>query len=595
MTMQFFSELRRRRVIRGAGLYAVGAWVATEVSATVLPLLSVPEKYVTGIVITLILLFPVAMIMVWIYDVGPAGIKRTPALAPDESDGQRPGLLFHIALLVLAMLVLGYGLFWLGSTRALKSVPRSSIGVLPFQNLSSDPSKDYFSDGISEEILNLLAQVEGLSVAARTSSFAFRDSNDDVPTIGNKLGVEAVLEGSVRWAEDTDRVRVTAQLIDAGSGYHLWSDNFDRDLKDIFEVQSEIAGAIVDVLRIKLGTEAITWQAPTTDTVAYDAYLQGRKLSNQRRVDGLRQSIDFFHRAISRDPAFAQAYAAIAVTYLSLQSYSDESAEELRAMARDSAQQALTLSPELAEAHAVRARLAQYAGLWSDAQFAFFAATSMDPNDVTTRVWYAEFLLAAGKLTAAQEQAARALELEADNPLPQAISAGVAMASSDNEACVQHAQQASSLGFSQGINVIEGICLARLGRMQDASRALVPAVDPMQEVSSLREFATALAVSGSLREAAQTAQQAGPYEPTDYWSLLIAIFAGNNDVAFELLQNKVGSGDHGNMTLLWGPEAASLRQDARFMELMRQSGVIEIWRNDLPDLCEADGEELRCR
>ena len=551
-----------------------------------------PEKFVTGIVITLILLFPVAMILVWIYDVGPSGIIRT---AASKSEDPRPGTLFHVALLVLAMLLLGYGLFWLGSTRALQSLPRSSIAVLPFQNLSNDPGKDYFSDGISEEILNLLAQVEGLSVAARTSSFALRDSNDDIRTIGAKLGVEAVLEGSVRWADDTDRVRVTAQLIDAESGYHLWSKNFDRDLKDIFNMQSEIARAIVDVLRIKLGTDQVAWQAPTGDTVAYDAYLQGRKLLNQRRVGSLRQSIDFFHRALSRDPAFAQAHAAIAVAYLSLPSFADEPTEQLREMAREAAQRALALSPELAEAHAVRARLAQYAGRWPDAQFAFFAATSMDRNDVTTRVWYAEFLLAAGKLAEAHTQAARALELESDNPLPQAISAADAMTRGDNESCMEHAMKARELGYSRNINVIEGICLARLGRMQEASRALAPAVDPMRDTSSLRELATALAVSGSLLDAARVAQQAGNYQADDPWALLVAVAAGDNNAAFARLRQEFADGDYGGLPLLWGPEAAGLRQDGRFLELMTQSGVKEIWRNDLPDLCEAAEGELRCR
>ena len=186
--MRFLSELRRRRVIRVAGLYAVGAWIATEVSATVLPLLQVPEKFVTGIVITLIAMFPVAMILAWIYDVGPSGIRRTREVDSTADADGRPGVLFHILLLILAMLLFGYALFYFGQTRALQSIPRNSIAVLPFENLSSDASKDYFSDGVSEEILNLLAQVEGLNVAARTSSFALRDSNDDIRTIGDKLG-----------------------------------------------------------------------------------------------------------------------------------------------------------------------------------------------------------------------------------------------------------------------------------------------------------------------------------------------------------------------------------------------------------------------
>lgn len=592
--MQFFSELQRRRVIRGAGLYAVGAWVTTEVSATVLPLLYVPEKFVTGIVITLILLFPVAMVLVWIYDVGPAGISRTPELKDDGGGQPRPGMLFHVSLLVLAMLVFGYGLFWLGSTRTLQSVPRSSVAVLPFKNLSNDSGKDYFSDGISEEILNLLAQVEGLSVAARTSSFALRDSSDDIRTIGRKLGVEAVLEGSVRWAEETDKVRVTAQLIDAESGYHLWSENFDRELKDVIALQSEIASAIVDVLRIKLGTDERAWQAPTEDQAAYDAYLQGRKLLNQRSGSSLKQSIDFFHRALSRDPAFAQAHAAIAVAYLSLPSFSDEPVERLREMASESAQQALALSPELAEAHAVRARLAQYAGRWTDAQFAFFAATSMDPHDVTTRVWYAEFLLAAGKLAKARTQASTALALESDNPLPQAITAAEAMTSGDNQTCIKHAKKAHNLGFSRSVYVIEGICLARLGRMQEASGALASAVDPMQEASSLREFSEVLAVSENLAAAARVASQTMAYQSTDPWSLLVSLAIGDNDAAFAHLEQDFAENDYSSMSLLWSPEAAGFRQDARFLQLMEQSGVVEIWRNDLPDMCSAEEGKLRC-
>jgi TolB-like protein len=276
--MQFFSELRRRRVMRVAGLYAVIAWIATEVSATVLPLLQVPEYFVTGIVITLIIVFPVAMILAWIYDVGPTGIEKTPDIEGGPQRGDRPGTLFHVLLLVLAMVVFGYALFYFGQTRAIQAMQRSSIAVLPFENLSNDPSRDYFSDGMSEEILNLLAKVQGLSVAARTSSFAFRDKNDDIRTIANQLGVETVLEGSVRWAGEGDRVRITAQLIDASSGYHLWSENFDRELKDVFEVQSEIAKAIVAILRIKLGADQADWVAPTSNSVAYDLYLRGRRV-----------------------------------------------------------------------------------------------------------------------------------------------------------------------------------------------------------------------------------------------------------------------------------------------------------------------------
>ena len=584
--MQYFSELRRRRVFRVAGLYAVGAWVTTEVSATVLPLLQVPEKYITGIVIALIVLFPVVMILAWIYDVGPKGITKTPELEEGEAAAsRRPGKLFHVSLLFLAVLVFGYALFYLGQTRALQSIPRSSIAVLPFANMSDDASKDYFSDGISEEILNLLAKVEGLSVAARTSSFAYRDSNEDIRAIADKLGVETVLEGSVRWTDDSGRVRITAQLIDAATGYHLWSENFDRDLEDVFQVQSEIAGAIVDILRIQLAPEQAAWTAPTADSEAYDAYLRGRQLLNQRRVAQIRESIDYFHRAVSRDPAFASAFASMAVAYVSLPSFTGEPVEQLHGMAEDAVQRALALSPELAEAHAVRARLAQFEGEWTRAEFGFFAATSMDPNDVTTRVWYSGFLTAAGKLGQGRAQAERALELEPENPLTQAVMAVSAMVEGDNDTCIDTAKKARELGFSTVVNSMEAICLGRLGRLDEAAQVLRAALGPIDESSALASLAAALAGADSLEDAARSAMAQAQEWPQDRWAIWLAAAAGDAEAAFAGLAEVAAGSGYLHLQLLWTPEGAVLRTDDRFLELIRDSGMAQIWRSDLPDLC----------
>jgi len=584
--MQLLSELRRRRVIRVAGLYAVAAWVATEVSATVLPLLQVPERYVTTIVIGLIALFPVVMVLAWIYDIGPTGIEKTPEPETDNKTAGRPGMLFHVLLLLLVMLVFGYALFYFGQTRALQSVPRSSIAVLPFDNLSNDADKDYFSDGMSEEILNLLAKVEGLDVAARTSSFALRDSNDDIPTIGRKLGVETVLEGSVRWAGDSNQVRVTAQLIDATSGYHLWSDNFDRDLEDIFSVQSEIAMAIVEKLRISLGTAS--WVAPTVDAEAYDLYLRGRQLLNARRVAQIRESIDYFQRAVARDPGFAPALAAMAVAYVSLPIYSDEPVEQLHSMAEEAVQRVLTLSPENAEAHAVRAWLAQYEGEWRRAEFGYFAATSMDPNDVTTRVWYSGFLLIAGKLEQGQLQAERALELDPDNPLTRAAAATAAMVRGENESCVENAAAARELGFSSFVNNLEGICLARLGRFDDASEALTMALAPMQGDSALASLAATLPGATSLQEAAASAMAGADLWQNDPWAMWLAAAAGEQDRAFARINEGFVDGGYLHAQLLWTPETAVLRGDPGFLKIMRDSGIARIWRNDPPDLCNSE-------
>ena len=350
------------------------------------------------------------------------------------------------------------------------------------------------------------------------------------------------------------------------------------------------------MLRIKLGAEQAPWQAPTEDPVAYDAYLRGRQLLNQQRVAQVRQSIDFFHRALSRDPSFAAAHAAIAVAYISLPSYADEPIEQLHAMAEEAAQNALALSPELAEAHAVRARLAQFAGNWSAAQFGYFAATSMDPNDVTTRVWYSQFLRLQGKLEQAAEQSAMALELDPDNPLTQATSAVQAMTDGNTEACVEHARIASELGFSSMINVIEGICLARLGQLEEAGRALVPAIDPMQPASGLRSFADELPGAPDLTTAARKALESSDQWPDDPWTYTLCLLAGDVDHAYASLEASGDDRGYLPLTLMWLPEAAALRQDPRFLEFATSTGVTELWRNDLPDLCGADAEgRFSCR
>ena len=250
--MAFLAEIRRRRVGKVAVAYGAVAWAVTESASVVLPALGVPEWAMTFLVVFLLAGFPIAMVLAWVFDVSPTGIQRTEPLPADASRPQmqfRTRAAFGVAVL-LAMAGLGYLLYERGLGRAEASGKHSSIAVLPFTNLSGDASKDYFSDGMSEELLNLLARVPGLQVAARTSAFAFKGRNVDIREVGRELGVETVLEGSVR--QSGEQVRVTAQLIDTETGFHLWSETYDRKLQDIFAVQDEIAKAIVDKLRIEL-------------------------------------------------------------------------------------------------------------------------------------------------------------------------------------------------------------------------------------------------------------------------------------------------------------------------------------------------------
>ena len=330
--MAFLAELKRRRVGKVAIGYGAVAWAVTESASVVLPALRVPEWAMTTIVIFLLAGFPVAMVLAWIFDATPQGIQRTEPL-PEESQNAAKRLRVRAAygaMVLVAMAGLGYLLYERGVGRAQAGEPHSSIAVLPFTNLSGDASKDYFSDGMSEELLNLLARVPGLKVASRTSAFAYKGRNVDIRQVGTELGVETVLEGSVRQAGD--QVRITAQLIDTESGFHLWSETYDRKLEDIFAVQDEIAQAIVDRLRIQLAPEeqqlAQREKAPTQDVEAYELYLQARAIWKRRGEENLRRAIELYQAALGKDPAFARASAALASVYVVLPGYTKERNDE---------------------------------------------------------------------------------------------------------------------------------------------------------------------------------------------------------------------------------------------------------------------------
>ena len=269
--MSFFAELRRRNVIRMAGLYLVGAWIIVQVAETLLPAFEVPAWVLRAIVIVLALGFFPALIFAWIFELTPEGLKRDHEVDRAQSIAPQTGQRMNVILAILLALVLVYfavDRFVISPTQGALDVAASlhsgrssagvstaitqprSIAVLPFENLSADRNNEYFADGVAEELLNQLAQLPGLKVAGRTSSFAFKDHDEDMREIGRKLGVAYLVEGSIRRSQD--RVRITAQLVKAADGFHVWSQTYDRELTDIFAVQDEISGAITAALKLNL-------------------------------------------------------------------------------------------------------------------------------------------------------------------------------------------------------------------------------------------------------------------------------------------------------------------------------------------------------
>jgi TolB-like protein len=353
---KFFAELKRRKVYTVAIAYVVGGWALAQGIAQVFPVFDIPIWVVRLVVVLIVLGFPVALVLSWFFDLTRYGIVRTPDAKPDR----------NIAIIETPDLF------------------EKSIAVLPFHDLS--PAKDhaYFGEGIAEELLGALAKVDGLRVAARRSSFWFKDREAELGEIAAKLSVEHVLEGSVR--RDGNRVRVTAELIDARGGFTIWSETYEREMHGIFALQDDITHAIVDTLKLKL---AISPPPASRSTDAYDAYLQGLFYSDKSTEDTLRKSLKFFERALEQDPRFSRAWTGIAKAWLWL---ADAYVPPLEAYpkVRDAAVRALELDDQEAEAHVYLAESKRILDWDLDgAEAEFNRAVAIDPNSTPSNYFIA--------------------------------------------------------------------------------------------------------------------------------------------------------------------------------------------------------------
>jgi len=334
--LSIISELKRRHVFRVAITYVVVAWLILQIADVILDKIGVPDWTFKVVMVFLAIGFPMAVLLAWAYDLTPGGLKRTSDLETE-----------------------------LEATAGEKQVSEpfepapASVAVLPFVNMSGNPETEYFSDGLSEELLNVLAKVNSLKVAARTSSFHFKGHTGDIEEIASKLGVAAVLEGSVR--HSGKRIRITAQLINAKDGYHLWSETFDRELDDIFEVQDEISVAVVRALKVKLlGEDTSSGNfGGTTNPEAFNAYLQGMHYRNRgSNKEALLLAVENYRKAIELDPDYAQAYAGLATSLEHLATNNFADLDQVVDKAEEAARKSIELAPTLATGHLVLSTIA---------------------------------------------------------------------------------------------------------------------------------------------------------------------------------------------------------------------------------------------
>jgi TolB-like protein/cytochrome c-type biogenesis protein CcmH/NrfG len=423
----FFAELKRRNVYKVAVAYAIVGWLLVQIATQVFPFLEIPNWVVRLVIVLVAIGFPIALVIAWAFEATPEGIKRTEVAdkMPTKA-GQKHAWIYVVVIAG----VISVALFFLGRYTASRtaedgrpggpSLPQKSIAVLPFENLSDDKNAAYFADGIQDEILTKLASIADLKVISRTSTAKYKSKPEDLRTVSQQLGVATVLEGSVQKA--ADKVRVIVQFIDARTDSHLWAKTYDRDLADVFAIQSEVAQEIADSLKAKLSpAEANTLaSAPTKDTQAYDLFLKGefeqRVANSNFRPESFDQAVRWYKEAIARDPNFALAIAQLAICQLRRHWLTDPLTEAEVIDVGKMAKQALTLAPDLAEAH-IAVGLFHYYGFreYEPALTEFQRALQLQPNNALALSFVAFVHRRQGKWDLTLDELKKSIELDPRN------------------------------------------------------------------------------------------------------------------------------------------------------------------------------------
>jgi TolB-like protein len=574
----FFAELKRRNVYKVAVAYAVVAWLLMQIASQIFPFFEIPNWIVRMVILLLVIGFPVALIIAWAFEATPEGIKRTEAA---DAAGQRShgGAWIYVVLIGAALSV---GLFFIGrytagrgTTRlseAATVVPGKSIAVLPLINESGDPKDEYFSDGLSEELIAALAQISGLKVIGRSSSFRFKDRTEEPKTIGEKLGVSTLLEGTVR--KQGDRVRIVAELINAADGIEVWNRTFDHELKDIFAVQQEIARAVAESLRVTLlGSEEKSAQMATNNVEAHNAYLQGHFYSVRRNAEDYRKAIYYFDHAIQLDPNYALAYAERSEVWTVMGDLTGQRSTAFP-KARSDAEKAVAIAPSLAEAHAalgwVRAFVEwKFAEGLSELQ----RAKELSPANPTANDLLARVIVYTGRMEEAERQARQAVELDPLSAATQFTLGRVLFYAGKLDEAYAAGRKLAELQPSASSSHRWQVLVAV--QRGDGETALREA--QLEPDDSIRPFELALAqyVRGD-RKAADAALAdliANSRDGLAYQVAQVYAVRGEVDKAFEWLQIAFDNHDGGMPSLLVDPLLRGLRDDPRYKNLVAKVGL----------------------
>jgi TolB-like protein len=577
---KFFAELKRRNVYKVAVAYIVGGWALSQGIAQVFPVFDVPNWAIRSIVLLIILGLPVALGLAWMFEMTPEGIKRT-------RDVDLPAPAIHNKRAWIYIVIVGAAisitLFFLGRYTASRATtasgftqpsltPQKSIAVLPLLNESGDPRDEYFSDGLSEELIAALAQISGLKVIGRSSSFWFKDRKEKPKSIGEKLGVSTLLEGTVR--KQGNRVRIVAELINTGDGIELWTRSFDRELKDIFALQQEIAQAVAESLKVKLlGSENSSTQMATTNVEAHNAYLEGHFHLQRRNIDDYRKAITYFDQAIQLDANYALVYAERAEAWTLL---GDLTGQRPTAYpkARGDAEKAVAIAPDLAEAHAALGWV-HFFGYWKfdDGLSELKRAKELSPVNPTANDLLARVIVYVGRIDDAERQARQAVELDPLSASTQFNLARVLFFAGKLDEADAAGRKVADLQPSASSSHRWQVVVAVQRR--DGETALREA--QLEPDVAFRRFELTLAhyVRGE-RDAADAALAdliANDRHRLAYQIAEVCALRGEKDNAFEWLQISFDNHDGGTLSLLVDPLLRALHDDARYKNLLARLGL----------------------
>ena len=575
----FFSELRRRNVYRAAALYAAGGWLLVQIATQVFPFYSIPNWAVRLVIATVLVGFPIAIVLSWFYEWTPEGPKRDSAGVAGESPARRSGRKMDrwiIAMLGLAVALLLADRFVLHKDADIPDATAGkSIAVLPFANLSADKESEYFSDGISEELLNVLAKIPGLKVSARTSAFSFKGKDTSTAEIARQLGVGYVVEGSVR--KSGDRVRITAQLIKASDGFQVWSNQFERDLKDIFAVQDEIAGLIAQALRLRLGTVSMEKLATgtTQNPAAYEAFLKGRQAWNSNLAAGDREAVAQFLHALELDPDFALAHGALAEAYVSLANDGVEPATKVFPLARASAERALALDDRIVQAHTALAEYAfHYEWDYEKSDRYLQRALAVDPNYSIAYTRLAGHLYARNRVAEAEAANQRAREL---NPLGRNLDTalGFLLLKRYDDALRAAREEVASSNGRVGPRAILGLVLFVAGRPDEAIKTLeAVAAEVPDMVQALELLGWVYGQAGQTEKARVVLQRLIAISESRYVSPLafarVAASMNDRDLAFAQLERAFELREPLLPTIGGDTLLEPIRDDPRFRAMLKR-------------------------